>query len=396
MYTLIGYESKREGGFDIKTAQIGAIHLFSDTKMLVIFGQSQNPENDFNFSFPIMKEGMQIGTIEFKYDMIKEKLYDTIKLSSKEDPKCSITIKIALSTPLKKEIEGEHIDVHLPEHFAIGHRGSGSNLVVKEYLENTLPGLNKAIERGANVVEFDVQLANDSTPVIFHDFFIRRDQPYEGIKPVKIDKHGKYVYSWIQLSVEQHNKCGLDTEFKVEWPTYKDIMTKLPKDAVFDIEIKYPFSPKFEGKVPYEERNKFLQRVLDEMEKYMGDREVFFSAFDPLVVTMLATKQHKWDVYQLMTIEKTETLDTFVTKAKAFAPLHKQLGIKGYVLDSEHLLKVPDLCKELISKGFKVCTYGKPNNTPQGIIEQLDLGVSGICTDHMEQLRQVIDDYDRK
>ena len=173
-------------------------------------------------------------------------------------------------------------------------------------------------------------------------------------------------------------------------------MTQLPKDTIFDIEMKYPFSPKFEGKIPYEERNAFIQRVLDEMEKYMGDRQVFFSAFDPILVTMLATKQHRWDVYQLMTIEKTETLDTFQTKIRAFQPLHKQLGIKGFVLDSEHLLKVPELCKLMLSNGFKVCTYGKPNNTPQGIIDQFDLGVSGICTDTMEQLRKVINDYESK
>ena len=178
MYTLVGYESSRKGGFDISSQKINCVQLFADTKMLVIFAQSTNPEKDFNFSIPISKEGKQIGDIDFKYEMIKSKLYDSATLICKQDDSFSITMKIGLSIPLTHEIKGGHIDVHLPNHFAIGHRGSGSNLAVHELLENTIPAFTKAIERGADVVEFDVQLANDKTPVIFHDFVIRRDQPY--------------------------------------------------------------------------------------------------------------------------------------------------------------------------------------------------------------------------
>lgn len=392
MYTLVGYEVERKGGFKIPTGNFGCVKLYSDTDMLVVFGQSKTPEKDFNFDIPVLKEGKEVAKIHFDYALIKEALFATLELQNGE---FSIKIKIGLSLPLTKEIEGPHIKVELPKHFAIGHRGSGSNLVAKEFLENTMPGFNKALERGADVIEFDVQLANDSTPVIFHDFFIERDEKFPGIEPVKVENN-KYCYSWIQLSVEQHRDSGLDTEWKCLRPTYKQLMTELPKNAVFDIEIKYPFSQLFEGKVPYEERNKFLQRVFDEMEKYMGDRSVFFSTFDPILCTMLATKQHKWDVYQLMTVEKNEVLDTLYLKAKAFAPLHKELGIKGYVIDSDHLLKIPHLVKELKDMGFSVSTYGKPNNTPEGIVQQLDLGVSGICADTMVQLRKVIDEYDEK
>ena len=61
-----------------------------------------------------------------------------------------------------------------------------------------------------------------------------------------------------------------------------------------------------------------------------------------------------------------------------------------------NMMKVPDVPKELISMGFTIATYGKPNNVPQSIVEQLGLGIRGICTDTMEQLRKVIDDYDKK
>ena len=131
------------------------------------------------------------------------------------------------------------------------------------------------------------------------------------------------------------------------------------------------------------------------MQQNMGDRQVFFSAFDPIVCTMLATKQHKWDVYQLMTVEKEDTIEKFALKIRSFLPLHKELGIKGFVLEADNMLSA-DIAKDVLSMGFTIATYGKANNIPQSIVTQLDLGIRGICTDMMDQLRSVIDDYDNK
>ena len=264
-------------------------------------------------------------------------------------------------------------------------------------MENSLPGLIKASERGAEVVEFDIQLSKDKIPIIYHDFHIDRDQKYDGIEPLKQKKNGKFKYAWHQLWRQHHHDGGFDTQWNVNRPTFKDLMTQLPKDIKFDIEIKYPFQKCFEDKIPYCERNEFLDIILKEMEENMGDREVFFSAFDPIVCTMLATKQKKWDVYQLVRVETGEDdIEKFALKIRSFAPLHKQLGIKGFVLEADNMLKVPDVIAELLSMGFTLATYGRANNIPQSIVEQLDLGIRGICSDDIEQLRKVIDDYEKK
>ena len=400
MFTLIGYETKRSHDFDIKTTAYGPVRLMSDTKMLIIFGQSLNPKIDFKFTFPFFIDNVEKGTFKFELSMIEKNKYEKLTLTAQNklaDDKevYSMSFKIAISEPLEKEIEGDHIDVHLPEHFAIGHRGSGSNLVTREFMENSLPGFQKAYERGADVVEFDVQLTKDKVPIIYHDFHIDRDQKYEGVEPLKQKKNGKYKYAWKQLTLQQHHDSGFDTEWKIPRPTFKDLMTKLPKDLVFDIEIKYPFQMRFEDKIPYTERNEFLRVILDDMQQNMGDRQVFFSAFDPIVCTMLATKQHKWDVYQLMTVEKEDTIEKFALKIRSFLPLHKELGIKGFVLEADNMLSA-DIAKDVLSMGFTIATYGKANNIPQSIVTQLDLGIRGICTDMMDQLRSVIDDYDNK
>lgn len=38
--------------------------------------------------------------------------------------------------------------------------------------ENTIHSLNKASQKGADFVEFDVQLTKDKIPIIFHDFHV--------------------------------------------------------------------------------------------------------------------------------------------------------------------------------------------------------------------------------
>ncbi len=51
----------------------------------------------------------------------------------------------------------------------IAHRGASALAP-----ENTLAAFQKAIEDGAEGIEFDVQLAKDGVPVVFHDFKLER------------------------------------------------------------------------------------------------------------------------------------------------------------------------------------------------------------------------------
>lgn len=51
----------------------------------------------------------------------------------------------------------------------IAHRGASALAP-----ENTLAAFQKAIDDGAEGIEFDVQLARDGVPVVFHDYFLKR------------------------------------------------------------------------------------------------------------------------------------------------------------------------------------------------------------------------------
>ena len=50
-----------------------------------------------------------------------------------------------------------------------GHRGLGPTRASGSFPENTIESIQAAIEAGATMVEFDVQLSADDVPVLMHD-----------------------------------------------------------------------------------------------------------------------------------------------------------------------------------------------------------------------------------
>jgi glycerophosphoryl diester phosphodiesterase len=62
----------------------------------------------------------------------------------------------------------------------VGHRGASSVAP-----ENTLAALARALEDGADGVEFDVRLARDGVPVVIHDATLRRT----ALRPGRVDAH---------------------------------------------------------------------------------------------------------------------------------------------------------------------------------------------------------------
>jgi glycerophosphoryl diester phosphodiesterase len=62
--------------------------------------------------------------------------------------------------------------------FIVGHRGASSAAP-----ENTLAAFARALEDGADGVEFDVRLARDGVPVVIHDATLRRT----ALRPERVD-----------------------------------------------------------------------------------------------------------------------------------------------------------------------------------------------------------------
>jgi glycerophosphoryl diester phosphodiesterase len=52
----------------------------------------------------------------------------------------------------------------MPDFFRVGHRGTRGKMP-----ENTIPAMTRAIEDGANTIEFDVHITKDGQVVVYHD-----------------------------------------------------------------------------------------------------------------------------------------------------------------------------------------------------------------------------------
>jgi hypothetical protein len=91
-----------------------------------------------------------------------------------------------------------------------------------------------------------------------------------------------------------------------------------------------------------------------------------------------------------MTQEEGENLEKFVSKTLNVAKILKELGVAGFVFNAMFLMKKEDLVAELKEMGFLVFTYGDLNNTKEGVWHQLDLRISGLCTDMLTGLNETI------
>ena len=135
--------------------------------------------------------------------------------------------------------------------------------------------------------------------------------------------------------------------------------------------------------------NKFVDAILEEMIKHAGDRRIFFSSFDPLIVIMLKLKQKRWPVFQLFEKTRKESIDQMVAKIRSYALIHQKIGVEGFVGDSNHLMQVPYMIKEIKDMNFMFFTYGDQNLTKEGIHNQLKLG---ICTDSVPICKEALQD----
>jgi glycerophosphoryl diester phosphodiesterase len=283
----------------------------------------------------------------------------------------------------------------LPGFFAIGHRGSGSNRVATEYLENSIDSFVAANDLGADFVEFDIQMSKEGVPVIYHDMIgIIRDSPIPDVGEAhEVMRDGRYRYVIQQFSEEEFRKTGLNTNFKTERSTFVDLLKKLPESLAFDIEIKYPSREKWNRSIPYPNINELVDKVLDILSEFAGNRRIVFSSFDPIVCAMLRIKQQKWPVLQLLCKKKRWTQKEMIDRGFSLAPFHQEIGIVGFVCESVHLLESPELLAMLLNRGFLVSTYGALCNTRDGITKQLSMGIRGICTDDMQLCRTVLDEH---
>lgn len=119
---------------------------------------------------------------------------------------------------------GQELTYQLPERGVCAHRGS-----MTSHPENTLPAFEAAIESGAHMIEFDVQLSKDGELVILHDATVDRTT----------DGTGKVSEMTFEELRQLDAGSWKGEEFQGQKiPTLQEVLSIMPKNIWLNIHLK--------------------------------------------------------------------------------------------------------------------------------------------------------------
>ncbi|VDO30970.1 unnamed protein product [Onchocerca flexuosa] len=234
----------------------------------------------------------------------------------KNRPVGQINVEYLFIRPLSTSCSMQKLEISYAKHWKkrnpleVGHRGMGNSYTkMNAGRENTIHSLNTAAKRGADYVEFDVQLSKDKVAVIFHDFHVlvtvaKRRTPRLETQPAEAanDYHEIAVkdlklkqlqllrlehYKANQIQTKQHytrlSAEADEQDERLPFPTLIDALRQVDSSVGFNIEIKYPMMQKngLHECENYFERNDYIDIILNDVLNNAGKRRLVFSSFDP-------------------------------------------------------------------------------------------------------------------
>jgi glycerophosphocholine phosphodiesterase GPCPD1 len=196
----------------------------------------------------------------------------------------------------------------------IGHRGAGTSFKVtssESIRENTIASLKKAVQSGADFVEFDVQLSKDLHPVIYHDFHVCVSLR----KKATIDTNDMLELPMRELTLEQLKNLKVfhvvearnkepkffdeDLAEHQPFPELSEALTVIDDKVGFNIEVKWAQlleNGSLEENHTSIDRNLYVDCILNVVLAKSGKRRIIFSCFDADICVMLRTKQNIFPV----------------------------------------------------------------------------------------------------
>ncbi len=259
------------------------------------------------------------------------------------------------------------------------HRGACS-----EYVENTLPAFQRAVELKVDSIELDVHLTQDGEVVVFHDFEITPEWCRDKLgNPVKtslpIWELSLQEIKELETRVDRRlaNKRTLaDVEKKI--PTLRDVFQAVKNwggeygsSPTLDIEIKH--QDLIEKKAPSVEF--MVQQVVAEIRKNWDVKKTVLRSFDFSVLEEVKRQAPEIPI-AVLTYQRQISVSEICQKfqPKIWAPFYKDLSLENVF--------------EARTKEIEVIPY--TINTVQGFQEMIALGVTGLTTDYPTLLLQFL------
>jgi glycerophosphoryl diester phosphodiesterase len=267
------------------------------------------------------------------------------------------------------------------------HRGANNH-----YPENTLAAFQAAWELGADVIELDIQLTKDKTPIIHHDFFISSER----FKYKNGQKLTRNILIKELFAKEIKTMCfnpPLQASGHIDIPTLEDVISfiqasKSDKARHIRLNIELKKDPRRpELSYPAEV---IVDEVLKVVTQMNFQQRVQYSSFDPDILLYLRKK----DPTSILSCLYDEQVLFYIHHAMQKPGLDylldfaKQLKIN--ILSPDYaLINNPLYVKKLQDLGFKVVAWTV--NQKCDWEKLIGWGINGIVTDAPEQLHSYLE-----
>ncbi|XP_023165554.2 glycerophosphocholine phosphodiesterase GPCPD1 [Drosophila hydei] len=328
---------------------------------------------------------------------------------------------------------------HLP--MEIGHRGTGNTYRLGDdvYRENTMFAFNRAAVHNADMIEVDVMLTKDAQVVIYHDFVLKFALcsawcvekllteydvmicPFEHFSRNRLLAMGgrkrgdsilvpveSFCYDELQLvqPLRYVSASGCSTVCERHllnqkpFPLLRDVFNKdmlsLPPNVGINIEVKWPQQDtkgcwQRHSSKPKFDRNFYVDKVIEVVFRYAGNRRVMFSSFDADICIMLRYKQNFYPV--LLMVQAAELpvqfADQRVNNMENAAFLASIMEFFGMNFYTSTLFKQPLILGHIKELHMQGIVWGS-ETTDAKIRDKLKrYGAVGVTYDRIDQQNQV-------
>ncbi|KAK6930767.1 Glycerophosphodiester phosphodiesterase domain [Dillenia turbinata] len=309
-----------------------------------------------------------------------------------------------ISTPSASKIGGGET-LKEKEFKVIGHRGCGMNTLQmqvqselanhshrKVVKENSILSFNAASKFNIDFIEFDVQVAKDDCPVIFHDNFILTQE--EGViveKRVTELTLKEFLGYGVQRepgntgkAIYRKTKNGKVMEWRVESDdslcTLQEVFERVHPSLGFNIELK------FDDQIVYtdNELTHTIGMIMQVVNDYARDRPIIFSSFQPDAARLVFFLTNGGNVIYRDT--RRNSLDEAIK-------LCLENGLQGIVSEVRAIFRNPEAITRMKESGLSLLTYGQLNNVPEAAYMQYLMGVEGVIVDLLQEIREAVSEF---
>ncbi|MGM0420972.1 MAG: glycerophosphodiester phosphodiesterase [Bacillota bacterium] len=238
------------------------------------------------------------------------------------------------------------------------------------YPENTLLAFEKALEAGADIIEFDIHISKDNEVFVIHDEELDRTTDGSGL----IGEHTAAEIKNLDAG------SWFSQEFAGEKiPTLAEVIDLIQGRAIINVEIKaWPSG--------YKKWRETLAAACNIIESQNAWQDTMFISFD--LQALIAAQNYKPSVF-------TGFIDPREGEELVKLDLLQFLDINGWHPFSKMVTK--NLVKEAQKRGLYVITgAGKSkDNIKKEVIDRVELGVNGISTNYPTQAREIAEEVDK-